>query len=306
VTEGGDTELDSSLIENLVDPLKHMLRNAVSHGIETPEQRVAAGKPREGTVRLRACQEGGSIAIEISDDGAGMDPERLRQTAVKKGLRSAAQVAGLSDQQALGLIFLAGFSTAEQVSDVSGRGVGMDVVTSNLEKVGGSVTLHSEMGKGTVVALRLPLTVAIIRGLLVTSTDIIFALPLSAVQRVHRAGREEVSLLQRQPAITLGEQVLPLTSLARATGLLQCEPPLADKTNVVVVTADGRDQGLMVDDILGNEELVIQPLGKALGEVKVLSGVAVLGDGRLALIVDVSTLLRLLRGEAATAVLLAA
>ncbi|HEY3396394.1 MAG TPA: chemotaxis protein CheA [Armatimonadota bacterium] len=301
VLEGGDTELDTGLTQSVIDPLKHLLRNAVGHGVERPEQRRARGKPEEGLVRLAARQQGGSIVIEVSDDGAGMDPKALREAAVRKGLMNAAQAAALTDQAARQLIFAPGFSTALEVSDVSGRGVGMDVVMSNIEQLGGEVEVTSELGQGTKVELRLPLTLAIIRGLLVESAGLIFALPLACVERALRLKSEEISYLKGSPAVTIEGEAIPLLGLAEVCGLREAESGTAlvrgeESPHVVLVSSGQGHVGLMIDSVLGNEELVIQSLGKTFAGIKILGGAAILGDGRLALVVDVPTLLRTARG----------
>jgi len=294
VVEGADTELDRSMIEDIVDPLKHLLRNAIGHGIESPQRREQLGKPAEGTVRLSARQEESYIIIQVADDGAGMDPDRLRQAAVDKGLMSAEQAQQLSDRQALQLIFASGFSTATQVSAVSGRGVGMDVVSNNLGKIGGQVEIDSEIGRGTTVSLRVPLTRAIIEGLLVHCDSIIFALPLNAVQRVLRHRQGDITWIKGSPVITVQDEVVPLVVLNSQAGVQQFATTDADIIVVVTIASDDNQVGIVVDDIMTNEELVIAPLGKILQNTRVVSGAAILGDGRLALIVDPATVTRLL------------
>ncbi|MFO7946006.1 MAG: chemotaxis protein CheA [Armatimonadota bacterium] len=289
---GGETELDRSVIEDIVDPLTHLLRNAVSHGIESPQQREKAGKSPEGTVRLSARQEEGSVIIEVCDDGRGIDPDAIRRSAVERGVVDESQAASMSDVQALELIFTPGFSTAQTVSDVSGRGVGMDVVKNNIDKLGGLVEIDSTPGTGTTVSLHLPLTLAIIQGLLVQAADIVFALPLASVYRILRVEPHQISRVGGTLYTIEQDRALPLISLAQIANLRKSEPETAD-TVIAVLVGDGRTEvGLLVDELIGNEELVIQPLGDVLKNVKMVSGAALLGDGRLTLIVDTATMLR--------------
>ncbi|MFP3904151.1 MAG: ATP-binding protein, partial [Armatimonadota bacterium] len=289
---GGETELDRSVIEDIVDPLTHLLRNAVSHGIEPPKKREEIGKSPEGTVRLSARQEEGSVIIEVSDDGRGIEADAIRHSAIERGVIEESQAASMSDEQALDLIFTPGFSTAQTVSDVSGRGVGMDVVRSNIDKLGGQVEINSTPGRGTTVSLQLPLTLAIIQGLLVQAADIVFALPLASVYRILRVEPHEISRVGGTLCTIEQDRSLPLISLAEIGNLRKSRPEPAD-TVIAVLVGDGRTEiGLIVDELIGNEELVIQPLGDVLKDVKMVSGAALLGDGRLALIVDTATMLR--------------
>lgn len=293
VIDGGDTELDRSVIEDIVDPLTHLLRNAVGHGVETPEKRAAAGKPEKGIVRLSARQEQSMVVIEVSDDGGGMDPDVLRRKAVEKGLMSEQQAAATTDHQILDIIFAAGFSTASEVSDVSGRGVGMDVVKNNIDKIGGLIEIESDLGHGTRISLRLPLTLAIIQGLLVTCADVIFALPITSVVRILRSATSDLQSVNNCPMLVVGGDALPVISLAEVSGFRKFQPQSADTVTAVVVS-DGREKiAIAVDDIIGNEELVIQPLGELLQDSRVVTGAAILGDGRLALIADVTTIIRI-------------
>lgn len=301
VMEGGETELDRSVIEDIVDPLTHLLRNAVGHGIELPEKRAAAGKPERGVVKLAARQQQSMVVIEVSDDGAGIDPEVIRRKVVEKGLLSHTQAQATSDRQILDYIFAAGFSTAEAVSDVSGRGVGMDVVQSNIDRLGGQIEIESVPGEGTRISLRLPLTLAIIQGLLCVSAGVMFALPLTSVIRILRIERDDVRHVNGSPVVVVNDETLPLVSLAEVGEFQQFTARRTDRLIAVVVT-DGRDKiGLTVDEILGNEELVLQPLGELLQDVRIVNGAAILGDGSLALIVDVAMTLRAATERAATA-----
>ncbi len=296
VIEGADTELDRSVIEDIVDPLKHIIRNCVGHGIEPPEVRRERGKPEEGLVRLSAAQQEGYVIIQISDDGAGIDRAKLRQAAIDKGLLTPEQAEELSDQQTLDLMFVAGFSTAQQVTAISGRGVGMDVVRTNLEKIGGQADIESVLGEGTTVSVRLPLTRAIIQALLVLVDQTIFALPLNSVLRVLRYRQDELEMIKGYPVIVVQEQVIPLITFNPHTGVEKFAGSPAAHIIVVVVT-DGQHHtvGLVVEDVISSTELVIESLGELLRDVLVVSGAAVLGDGRLALIVDPVSMTRLLQ-----------
>jgi len=296
VIEGADTELDRSVIEDIVDPLKHIIRNCVGHGIEPPEVRRERGKPEEGLVRLSAAQQEGYVIIQISDDGAGIDRAKLRQAAIDKGLLTPEQAEELSDQQTLDLMFVAGFSTAQQVTAISGRGVGMDVVRTNLEKIGGQADIESVLGEGTTVSVRLPLTRAIIQALLVLVDQTIFALPLNSVLRVLRYRQDELEMIKGYPVIVVQEQVIPLITFNPHTGVEKFAGSPAAQIIVVVVT-DGQHHtvGLVVEDVISSTELVIESLGELLRDVLVVSGAAVLGDGRLALIVDPVSMTRLLQ-----------
>jgi len=291
--EGKETELDKTIIESIKDPLTHIVRNSVDHGIETPPKRAAAGKPIEGRLSLRAYHEGGQVNIEISDDGAGLDWDRLRRKAVEKGLITPEQAAKMGEREAINLIFLPGFSTAEKVTNVSGRGVGMDVVKTNIEKIGGTVDLQSKLGAGTTVRMKIPLTLAIIPALIVTSGGDRYAIPqislLELVRLESEDARKRIEVIQGAPVYRLRGRLLPLVYLNRE---LKVEPPGQNgaKTapvNIVILQADERQFGLVVDEINDTEEIVVKPLGKQLKGVKTFAGSTIMGDGRVALILDV-------------------
>lgn len=285
--EGRDTELDKTILESVKDPLTHLVRNAVDHGIETPEVRRAAGKPAEGTLTLRAFHEGGQVNIEITDDGAGIDPARLRARAVERGIVTADAAARLSDRESYALIFAPGFSTAEVVTNVSGRGVGMDVVKTNIEKIGGLVDVQSELGHGTTIRVKIPLTLAIIPALVVTADDARFAIPqvnLLELVRLDSAGSgPRIETVQGTPVYRLRGQLLPLVSLREQLGLPSVD---ADTTYIAVLQADGRQFGLLVDHINDTEEIVVKPLGKQLRQLPLYAGATIMGDGQIALILD--------------------
>ncbi|GIV16918.1 MAG: chemotaxis protein CheA [Armatimonadota bacterium] len=293
VMEGQETELDRSVIEIISDPLIHMLRNSVDHGIEPPDERESLGKPRQGTIRLSARHEENYILIEIEDDGKGMDPAHLREVAVRKGVLTRDAAERLSDKEALHLIFAPGFSTAKEVTEVSGRGVGMDIVRSNVQRVGGLVEVDSTPGKGTRFSIRLPLTLAIIRALLVRVAGQVYAIPLSSVLETLKIYPEIVQFVGRRPAIVLRGRTLPLVSLqahfyGKDFGALSylSEQPMF----VVVVGLGERQLGLVVNHLIGEQEIVIKSLSRYLGEISGVSGATILGDGRVALILEVADL----------------
>jgi len=292
--EGRETELDKTIIEAIKDPLTHVVRNAVDHGVEAPEKRVAAGKPAEGRLFMRAFHEGGQVNIEISDDGAGIDPERLKQKALQRGLLDSDQLARLSDREILSLIFLPGFSTAEKVTNVSGRGVGMDVVKTNIEKIGGTVDIQSRLGHGTTLKIKIPLTLAIIPALVATSGGERYAIPqVSLLELVRLEGelaRRSIENIHGAPVYRLRGNLLPLVYLSRELGNpanLAGEATRDEAINIVVLQADQRRFGLVVDSIDDTEEIVVKPLGKQLKGIATFAGATIMGDGRVALILDV-------------------
>ena len=291
--EGRETELDKTIIEAIKDPLTHLVRNAVDHGIERPEVRKAAGKPEQGLLHLRAFHEGGQVNIEISDDGAGLDCEKIRQKALQKGSLTPEQAARMSDREVMGLIFLPGLSTAEKVTNVSGRGVGMDVVKTNIEKIGGTVDVQSKLGQGTTVRMKIPLTLAIIPALTVTNRGDRYAIPqVSLLELVRLEGEEarsRIELVQGAPVYRLRGRLLPLVYLDRELRPQQEDAKENESglVNIVVLQADERQFGLVVDEINDTEEIVVKPLGKQLKGIKTFSGSTIMGDGRVALILDV-------------------
>jgi two-component system chemotaxis sensor kinase CheA len=288
---GQETGLDKSLLEAIKDPLTHAVRNAVDHGIEAAADRVLAGKPAEGCVRLKAFHQSGSVVIEVADDGAGIPMERVLAKAIERNLVTPEQAAGMSEREALQLIFLPGFSTAAAVTTVSGRGVGMDVVRANVEKVGGSVEVESRRGEGTTLRLRVPLTLAIVPSLVVRSGGQCFALPQSAlVELVDIPQREFARVVQRigsAELYRLRERLLPMVWLDRLLGLAPENPDSSQGHYLAVLEADGCRYGLVVDDLMSPEEIVVKPLSPVLREIGMFSGATVLGNGTLALILDV-------------------
>lgn len=289
---GEETELDKSLIEELNDPFIHLLRNSADHGIESPEERIAAGKSPVGKVVVRAYQEGNHIVLLVSDDGKGMDPAKLKAKAIEKGLITPEAAAEMTDAEAYNLIFLPGFSTAKVVTNVSGRGVGMDVVRTNVQKLKGTIQVTSELGKGTTFIIKLPLTLAIIQALLVESGGEIFSIPLDAVIEVVRVRDSEIDLVGGNEVIRLRDTVLPLTRLSSVLGNGNGSGAHEWKYIVVIGVAERR-LGVIVDALLGQKEVVIKSISEYLGTVRGIAGSTILGDGRVIMIVDVAELIRL-------------
>jgi two-component system chemotaxis sensor kinase CheA len=290
--EGQETGLDKSLLEAVRDPLTHAVRNAVDHGIEPPEERVKAGKPAEGVIRLRAFHQSGSVVIEVIDDGAGISTAHVLARAMERGLVTAEQTEAMSQREALQLVFLPGFSTTQQVTNVSGRGMGMDVVRTNVEKVGGSVEVESRMGSGTTVRMRVPLTLAIVPALVVQSGGQSFALPQnSLVELVYVPQHEAEQSVERMGTselYRLREGLLPLVWLDRLLRLKRSAEAADVGFYIAVVESEGRRYGLVVNDLKAPEEIVVKPLSAELREIGVFSGATVLGNGTLALILDVA------------------
>ncbi len=291
--DGGDTELDKTIIEAIKDPMTHVIRNCVDHGLESSEVRVASGKPAEGRVGLRAYHEGGQVNIEISDDGRGIDPEKVRDKAIQRGIITAEQAARMSDRQLVNLVFLPGFSTAEKITNVSGRGVGMDVVKTNIEKIGGSVDIQSAAGAGTTLKIKIPLTLAIIPALIVTSGGERFAIPqVSLLELVRLEGeqaRRGIEMIHGAPVYRLRGNLLPLVYLSRQLELPDETGDGTDQAavNIVVLQTDDRQFGLVVGGVNDTEEIVVKPLGKQIKGVTAFAGATIMGDGKVALILDV-------------------
>jgi len=291
VMEGNETELDRTIIEAIKDPLMHILRNSIDHGIERPEDRLKAGKPEQGLLTLRAFHEGGQVNIEIMDDGGGINVARVKQKAVEKGLITAEAAARLVDREAFHMIFLPGFSTAEKVTNVSGRGVGMDVVKTNIEKIGGSVDIFSEAGQGTTLKIKIPLTLAIIPALIITSGQERFAIPqvnlLELVRLEGETARKGIEMLYGTPVYRLRGRLLPLIYLNRELALSPAAAAADEVVHIVVLQADGQQFGMIVDAINDTEEIVVKPLGKQLKNIPCFAGATIMGDGKVALILDV-------------------
>jgi two-component system chemotaxis sensor kinase CheA len=295
---GQDTELDRTIIEAIKDPLTHLVRNSMDHGIEAPAVRKQAGKDGMGVLSLRAFHEGGQVNIEISDDGAGLNVDRIRRKAVERGLTSSEQAARMPDRDVFNLIFLPGFSTAEKITNVSGRGVGMDVVKTNVGKIGGIVDVQSVAGKGTTVKVKIPLTLAIIPALVVRCCGERFAIPqVSVTELVRLEPVKAVETVHEVPVYRLRGQLLPLVFLSQmlnprrksedSGNFVEVPPCMQKNVNIVVLQADGQAFGLVVDDILDTQEIVVKPLRKQLKGISAYSGATIMGDGWIALILDV-------------------
>lgn len=289
---GEETDLDKNLVEALADPLIHLVRNAVDHGIETPDVREAAGKIREGHVLLSAEQEGDHILLIIQDDGAGMDAEKLRELAIERGMMDAEAARRLTEQECYNLIFAAGFSTKTEVSDVSGRGVGMDVVKTKITQLNGTLSIDSVIGQGSRIAIQVPLTLAIMPTLMVILEDQAFALPLVNVNEIFNLDLTKTNVVDGQQVIIVRDQALPLFHLKRWLIDGQQSAHLPEQGHVVIVTIGTQRVGFVVDQLVGQEEVVIKPLGTILHGTPGLSGATITGDGRIALIIDIPNLLK--------------
>jgi len=296
ILEGEETDLDKNLVEALADPLVHLVRNAVDHGIELPLLREAAGKSRQGVITLSAAQEGDHILLTIKDDGAGMDPEKLRALAIKKGLLSVDAANRLNEHECYELIFAPGFSTKTVVSDVSGRGVGMDVVKTKISQLNGLVTIRSTLGQGSCITIKVPLTLAIMPTLMVMLGKQIFALPLASVSEIFNLDLRSTNVVDGQEVITVRESTIPLFHLKRWLVNVK-DNRISENSHVVVVSVGNQQIGFVVDQLIGQEEVVIKPLGKMLIGTPGVAGATITGDGRIALILDTPTLLEKYVGE---------
>lgn len=300
--EGELTELDKTVLEAIKDPITHMVRNSVDHGVESPDKRIQAGKPEEGTLTMRAWHEGGQVNIELTDDGAGIDPERVKRKAVERGIIRADQAARMSDREAINLIFRPGFSTAESLTMISGRGVGMDVVKSSIEAIGGSVDVESLLGFGSTMKMRIPLTLAILKALIIVARGERYAIPqVNLVEIIRLESANAASLIEELHGVHVCRyrgRLLPIVNLNRALGLEEgpaCQLSPAeesDSLNIVILQADRAVFGLAVDRIVDPQEIVVRPLAKALRGIEPLAGATIMGDGRVALILDVFGLAR--------------
>lgn len=292
VVEGEETELDRTIIEKIRDPLVHLLRNAVDHGVESPEERKAAGKSETAIIRLCAFQEEGHIVILLDDDGRGIDTGAVRDASVQKGLIAADDAARLADAEIMNLIFLSGVSTTETANEISGRGVGLDVVKANIEALGGSVRVESKVGQGAKFTIILPLTVAVIQGLMVSSGRTTYIMPLSGVMEILRMGPRDIKTIKGREVIRLRDRIIPLVRIET----VRCvEGPVADHeaARIIVVAGDERKAvGVVVDELVGQQEFVVKPLNRYLASARALAGATILGDGRVGLVVDMPTLIR--------------
>jgi two-component system chemotaxis sensor kinase CheA len=295
---GGDVELDKLIIEDLSDPLMHIIRNSIDHGIETPEARLAAGKPRRGVVTLTACQKGNHVLIEVNDDGAGVDEEAVRATAVAKGLTTAQAARDLSRRDILGFIFMPGFSTAKKVSELSGRGVGLDVVKTNIANLSGIIDIQSVPGQGTSLAITLPVTLAIIRALVVSVAGRTYAVPLSSVLEILQIEPGSVRTIETREVVDVRGSTLPLVRLSKLFRLKGAQP--SGRMYVVVVGLAQDRLGIAVDELIGQQDVVVKPLGPVLAGTRGFSGATDLGNRRTVLVLDVGAIIEeVLAGERA-------
>jgi two-component system chemotaxis sensor kinase CheA len=292
VIHGEETELDRSMLDEINDPLIHLIRNAVDHGIESPQERLAAGKPERGTLTLTAWHEQGRILLTVEDDGGGIDGERLRRAAVQKGLISAAEAAGLTEEQSIDLMFMAGLSTTEKITDLSGRGVGLDIVNTNIQHVNGSIQVETRLGQGTRFQIVLPLTLAIVPSLLVRVNQTTFAIPMVMITETLRLGANDIQHVYQKPVTLLRGSVLSLIHLTEIFNVSR--GAVTPKYQFAVVVQSGKQRlGLIVDALMGEEAVIVKPLGTFIGDLPGVSSAAILGDGQVALIVDVFGLFKL-------------
>lgn len=292
VISGEETELDKSIVEEIGDPLVHLIRNACDHGIESKEERIAAGKKEQGTVELKAYNEGNHIVVEITDDGKGMDPATLKAKAIEKGIIGEREADTMTDREAYSLIFKAGFSTAKVVTNVSGRGVGMDVVKTNIEKLNGIIDVDSTYGEGTTLKLKIPLTLAIIQSLLVGVQEEYYAIPLASVIETVRISQDEIYTVENKSVLRLRNEVLPLVRLADIFGVDSVFDN-SEQAYVVVIGLAENKIGVIVDFLIGQEEVVIKSLGSYLKGTEGIAGATIRGDGRVTLIVDIAAMMQM-------------
>ena len=291
---GEETELDKSIIEEIGDPIMHMIRNSCDHGVEDPAARVAAGKSEKGVVQLKAYNEGNHIIIEIADDGKGMDPDMLKVKCIEKNLITEKEADQMSDKEAFALIFKPGFSTAQKVTSVSGRGVGMDVVKTNIEKLNGIIEIDSEPGKGSVFKLKIPLTLAIMQSLLVGAQEEYYAIPLASVMETIRVPIESIYTIEGKNVLRLRDEVISLVRLADVFNVKQVFESDSQAYVVIIGVAEAK-LGVIIDTLVGQEEIVIKSMGDYLQNIPGIAGATIRGDGRVTLIVDVSSMMNLAR-----------
>ena len=290
--EGEETELDRTVIDEIGDPLMHLLRNSLDHGVEHPDDREAKGKPRTGEVGLIARHEGNNVVIMVTDDGKGIDADVIRRKAVEKGMVSQEEADNMDDAEAVRLVFLPGFSTAEVITDVSGRGVGMDVVRSKIEALGGHVDVETKIDEGSIFKIKLPLTLAIIQALLVKVQEEMYAIPLGSIDSTININPDSIKTVQNKEVIVLRGQIIPIIRLGNILNVPQASEKENEDIFVVVVHLGDRKAGIVVDNLIGQQEIVIKTLGNLFAGLKMFSGATVLGDGRVALILDVATMMQ--------------
>lgn len=290
--EGEETELDRTVIDEIGDPLVHLIRNSLDHGVEHPDDREAKGKPRTGEVGLIARHEGNNVIIMVTDDGKGVNPDLMRKKAVEKGMLTQEEVNNMDDAEAVRIVFMAGFSTADVVTDVSGRGVGMDVVRSKIEALGGVIDVETKIDEGSIFKIKLPLTLAIIQALLVKVQEEIYAIPLGSIDSTINITPDDIKTVQNKEVILLRGQIIPIIRLNNLLNVPQTQEKENEDIFIVVVHLGDRKAGIVVDNLIGQQEIVIKTLGKLLAGLKVISGATVLGNGQVALILDVGALMQ--------------
>ena len=287
---GEETELDRTVVDEIGDPLMHLLRNAADHGLESADVRAKLGKPEVGSIFLDAYQDGNNVVIEVRDDGAGINVEVVKETAIERGVITPEQGESMSEKDIINLLFHAGFSTAKKISDVSGRGVGLDVVKSKIESLSGEVEVKSKMGEGSTWTIRLPLTLAIIQALMVIVGGEKYAISLGSIQTIEDISPSEIKYVQNKEVINLRGTVIPLIRLSKELDIESSKSP--DENMVVVIVKKGEKlAGLVIDELMGQQEIVIKSLGKYISKCKIISGATILGDGEVALILDANTLI---------------
>jgi len=289
IIQGEETELDRTVIDEIGDPLVHLLRNSIDHGIESPEERQAQGKNPIGEVRLIARYEGNNVIIMVEDDGKGINPDVIKRISVKKGLITQAEADKMDTNEAVKMVFLPGFSTAEVVTDVSGRGVGMDAVKNKIESLGGMVDVETKINEGSKFKIRLPLTLAIIQALLVNVSDEIYAIPLGSIDSTININSSDIKTVQNKEVILLRGQIIPIVRLAKVLNIPETEQN-REELFIVIVHIGDLKAGIIVDDLIGQQEIVIKSLGKLLAGIKVIAGATILGNGQVALILDIASL----------------
>jgi two-component system chemotaxis sensor kinase CheA len=286
---GEDTELDRTVVDQIGDPLQHLLRNSADHGLESTEVRRERGKPETGTIFLNAYQEGNNVIIQVGDDGNGIDVEAVKAKAVERGVITQDQADVMSQKEAVNLLFMPSFSMAKQITDISGRGVGLDVVKSNIEALGGDVEVKTKLGEGSTFTVRLPLTLAIIQALLVKVREELYAIALGSITSIEDIPIKDIKYVEAKEVIHLRDTVIPLVRLDRVLDVPPQEEP--ESLTVVIVKKGDQQAGLVVDDLIGQQEIVIKSLGKYMTGNKLISGATILGDGEVALIIDANTLM---------------
>ncbi|RLL85356.1 chemotaxis protein CheA [Petrotoga sp. HKA.pet.4.5] len=289
VIQGEETELDRTVVDEIGEPLVHLLRNSLDHGIEGPHERLAKGKPETGTLKLSARHEGNGVIIEVEDDGKGFDVNEILRTAINKGLISSSEASKLSEEEIYNFVFLPGFSTKTVSTELSGRGVGMDVVKSTIESLKGNISLETKKGKGTKISIRLPLTLAIIEALLITVNEQVYAIPIANIDTTQRLSDGELKIVQGQEVFLLRGEVMPVVRLRKLFGYEKKKDSSSEY--IIIVKLGNKKYGVVVDRLLGQDDIVIKSLGSLLKDVKEFSGGAILGDGRIALILDVASLI---------------